>query len=135
MMQPVVEVRTIARPLADVYAYLADTRHLAEWVPGASNLKPLAGSPGVGDVVTFDAGGLSNTLTFTTVAPQRKIAYDVRNALVALPVVIELEAIADDTTRLTESQTLQPVGFGRLLGPLLKYGIAQRVNAEAEKVT
>ena len=42
---------------------------------------------------------------------------------------------ADDMTRLTKSQTLQPVGFGRLLGPLLKCGIAQRVNAEAEKVT
>jgi hypothetical protein len=55
--------------------------------------------------------------------------------LAVLPVIIEMEASADDMTRLTKSQTLQPVGFGRLLGPLLKCGIAQRVNAEAEKVT
>jgi uncharacterized protein YndB with AHSA1/START domain len=72
-MQPVVEVRTISRPLADVYACVADTRHLAEWVPGAERLKPLAGSPGAEDVATFDAGGLSNTLTFTAVAPQRQM--------------------------------------------------------------
>jgi hypothetical protein len=37
-------------------------------------------------------------------------------------------------TRLTKSQTLQPVSFGRWLGPLRKRGSAQRVGAEADLV-
>jgi uncharacterized protein YndB with AHSA1/START domain len=70
-VQPIVEVRTISRPLADVYAYLTDTRHLADWVPGAERLKPLAGAPRVGDVVTFDVGRMANSLTFTALEPPR----------------------------------------------------------------
>jgi uncharacterized protein YndB with AHSA1/START domain len=133
-MQPIVEVRTISRPLTDVYAYLADTRHLAEWIPGASSLKPLAGAPAVGDVVTFDVGRMANSLTFTAVEPPHRLAYDVRNTLVVLPVVIELERIDANATRLTKSQTVEPKGIGRLLGPLLKRGIAQRVSTEADRI-
>lgn len=133
-MQAIVEVRTINRSLEDVYAYLVDTRHLDQWVPGAADLKPLADPAKPGDVVTFRVSGLTNSLTFNAIEPQRKIAYDVRNALVLLPVIIELEAIAADKTRLTKSQTVQPLGIGRLVGPLLERGIKQRVAVEADSI-
>ena len=88
----------------------------------------------MGDVVTFDVGRMANSLTFTALEPPHRLAYDVRNALVVLPVVIELTPIDANTTRMTKSQTVEPVGFGRLLGPLLRRGIAQQVSAEADLI-
>lgn len=133
-MSTIVEARTIARSLPDVYAYLAETRNLDQWIPGATDLKPLAHTPRVGDAVSFRAAGLSNVLTFDGVEPERRLAYTVRSAIVVLPVVIELEAIDAGTTRLTKSQTVEGVGFGRILTPLLKSGIRQRVIIEVDRI-
>jgi uncharacterized protein YndB with AHSA1/START domain len=133
-MQPIVEVRSIARPLAEVYAYLADTPNLADWVPGITRLNPLSGSPTAGDVITFTVNGLSNRMTFSAVELQKRLAYEVHNALVILPVVIELEQVDDATTRMTKSQTVQPVGFGRILGPLLKRALGKQVSDEADLI-
>ena len=133
-MRPIIEVRTVSRPLKEVYAYLADTRNLADWVPGISRLKPLAGSPTVADTVTFTVNGFSNTLTFTAVDAPHRLAYEVGNALVVLPVIIELDQIDDATTRVTKSQTIQPVGFGRILAPLLKRALAKQVGDEADSI-
>ena len=74
LLQPIVEVRTISRPLTEVYAYLSNTGNLADWVPGISQLKPLTGSPTVGDAVTFTVNRLSNMMTFSAVDSQKKLA-------------------------------------------------------------
>lgn len=133
-MQSIIEVRAIARPLTEVYVYLTDSRNLEEWLPGISNLKPLAGSPTVGDAVTFTVNGFSNTLTYTAVESPNKLAYEVRNAIVVLPVVIKLERIDDDTTRITKSQTIEPVGFGRILAPLLKRALRKQISVEVDLI-
>jgi hypothetical protein len=40
----------------------------------------------------------------------------------------------DGTTRVTKSQTVQPVGFGRILGPLLKRALGKQVGDEADLI-
>ena len=133
-MQPIVEVRTIAQPLTKVYAYLTDTRNLANWVPGISRLQSLAGPPTVGDSLTFTVNGFSSRMTYTALVAPSKITYEVLNLLCVLPVVVELASIDDATTRMMKLQTIQPIGLGRILGPLLKRALINQVSNEADLI-
>jgi len=108
--------RTLLAPVDDVWAFVAEPYHLADWWPGVGGVQPdrRGLAPGarwqvqgasfrttqapVG-LALFRRPGLTGTLVVTDVVPGRRVAFQFTRERV--DVELELEAAGADRTRAT----------------------------------
>jgi uncharacterized protein YndB with AHSA1/START domain len=105
----------------DVFAYLADFHHVAEWDPGVARARALDGEPRLGaryEVVTLFRGReMPLTYEVTAFQPPHQFVVRGSNGRVESLDTITVESTPTGS-RVTYNALLNPLGIWVLLGPL-----------------
>ena len=122
----------IARPVADVFRFVADPANEPAWHTDviSGRLEP-AGEPGAGKVLhgRFKAFGRTADAVadVTTFEPDRRIVYAFRAATFGLrPTLTYSFERVDAGTRFTRRVDAEPFGVFRILAPIMGGQIAKR---------
>jgi hypothetical protein len=123
----------IARPPAEVYAYIADIRNEPTWHTDIASVPSEAQpTPAVGQVtpVKFKPfmGKTDGAFTVLEVQPGSKIVSKAELAGFA-PTITYLVELAGSGARFTRSVEMEPKGFLKLMSPMMKRMVPKR-NAE-----
>src|SRR2546422_8877392 len=114
---------SIARPPADVFAYIADVRNDPSWhtdVLEARSSTDVVGLGTVFDVKVKPSMGVSEgTMTVTRLEPGRLIVFQGRMEKMA-PTITNLCEPYGQGTRLTRRVELEPPGIMRVMTPMIK---------------
>lgn len=121
---------TIHRPIADVYAYVADQTNKPQWHTGIREIRPTEDAQGaVGSmwIVTVKVLGREYTEQITALEPNRRIQLATVEGPIRPTTTYRFES-ADDRTRISRHVDI-PVGrCTRFFRPLLRR-VADRRNA------
>jgi carbon monoxide dehydrogenase subunit G len=128
----------IARPPAEVYAYLADPTHLPDWQADVEEVRGATGGPlGPGatftEVRSFLGKRAESTLEVTAAEPGREFSL----RTIAGPVQVSIRHLlepAGDGTRVSveaEADAGKLVGLG---GPLLRKAAERRARGDFERL-
>ncbi len=129
------EVRTIRRPLQDVFEYAADFANSAEWDPGVDTAEQVGTDPiGVGTRYRLVGNFGSSTIPMEYEVidyepPSRVVLSGKGNAFDALD-TMTFESLEPGVTRLTYNADITLYNALRLLGPLLN-GPMKRMGEKA----
>jgi len=111
---------TIARPIEEVFDYVADARNEPNWLPGAERVEKTTPGP-VGLGTTFEgvyarAGRVS--LEIVEFDRPRRLTFRARSRIVRFDDAVSLTE-QDGGTHLNARMDAQPVGVMRLFAPLI----------------
>ena len=119
---------TIARPPADVFAFVADGRNDPAWHTDVLDVRSSTEAVGKGtvfDVKVKPSMGVSEgTMTVTRFEPDILIEYEGRMGKMA-PTVTHMCEPAGEGTRVTRRVVLDPPGMMRLGAPMIRRMIAK----------
>ena len=111
---------TIARPIEEVFDYVADARNEPKWLPGAERVeKTTSGPVGLGTMfegVYARAGRVS--LEIVEFDRPRRLTFRARARIVRFDDAVSLTE-QDDGTHLDARMDAQPVGVMRVFAPLI----------------
>jgi carbon monoxide dehydrogenase subunit G len=131
MARYVTKVRT-ARPAAEVFAYMADLRHFAEWDPGVKKAVQVEGD-GAGPDSVFDVSVSGTTLRYRTIefdAPSSLLVRAESRTLVSTDRVAISET--DDGTLVVYDADLRLKSVLGLFDPLMKLAFGRIGDRAAE---
>jgi carbon monoxide dehydrogenase subunit G len=131
MARYVTKVRT-ARPAAEVFAYMADLRHFAEWDPGVKKAVQVEGD-GAGPDSVFDVSVSGTTLRYRTIefdAPSSLLVRAESLTLVSTDRVTISET--DDGTLVVYDADLRLKSVLGLFDPLMKLAFGRIGDRAAE---
>lgn len=111
---------TIARPIEDVFAYVADGERNGEWRPGVVEIRRDSGDGGVGTRYTQKVRGpmgrsISADYEVTTFEPPRRLAFRTVTGPARPRGTYELAPAADGGTSVTFTLEAEMGGLGGLL--------------------
>jgi uncharacterized protein YndB with AHSA1/START domain len=129
----------VARPLGEVFSYLADARNLPHWTDGFATVEQLSSGP-IGLGTTFRYRTLrpaaSSELRWIEFERDHKLAWDGRPAGPGAPTLAgsyQLEATAGGS-RLLGIFTPEIGGAMRLLAPLVTRSLRKRCEADLARL-
>ncbi|HEY7346032.1 MAG TPA: SRPBCC family protein [Gaiella sp.] len=128
----------IARPPAEVYAYLADPTRLAEWQADVEEVRdapggPLAAGATFTEVRTFLGKRVESTLEAVVAEPGRELTL----RTVSGPVQVSIQHLLDPSGDGTALRVVAEADPGKLLGlgaPLVRRAAARRARADFERL-
>jgi carbon monoxide dehydrogenase subunit G len=128
----------IARPTAEVYAYLADPAHLPDWQEDVEEVRDAPGGPlPAGAIFTevrsFLGKRAESTLEVTTAEPGRELSLRTVAGPVKVSIRHRLEPAGDGTLVLLEVEADPGKLFG-LGGPLLRKAAERRARGDFERL-
>ena len=128
----------IARPPAEVYAYLADPTHLREWQQDVEEVRDAPGGPlPVGatftEVRSFLGKRAESTLEVTASEPGRELSLRTVSGPVPVSIRHLLEPAGEGTLVLLEAEADPGKLFG-LGGPLLRKAAERRARGDFERL-
>jgi len=128
----------IARPPAEVWAYLADPTHLPEWQQDVEEVRDAPGGPlGPGatftEVRSFLGKRAESTLEVTAAEPARELSLRTVSGPVQVTVRHLLEAAGDGTLVRVDAEADAGKLFG-LGGPLLRKAAERRARGDFERL-
>ena len=118
------EIRTINRPLQDVFDYASDFANSSEWDPGVNTAEQVGSSPvQVGTKYTLEGSFGSNTIPMEyeviDYEPPNRVVLSGRGKAFDALDTMTFEAVDAETTRLTYNADITLFNALRLLGPLM----------------
>jgi carbon monoxide dehydrogenase subunit G len=128
----------IARPPADVYAYLADPTHLPDWQEDVEEVRDAPGGPlpaaaTFTEVRSFLGKRVESTLEVTAADPGRELSLRTVSGPVQVSIRHLLEPTGDGTLVLLEAEADPGKLFG-LGGPLLRKAAERRARGDFERL-
>lgn len=128
----------IARPPAEVYAYLADPTHLPDWQADVEEVRDAPGGPlQVGaaftEVRSFLGKRAVSTLEVTEAEPGRELSLRTVSGPVQVTIHHLLEPAGEGTRVLVEAEADAGKLFG-LGGPLLRKAAERRARGDFERL-
>ncbi len=128
----------IARPPAEVYAYLADPAHLPDWQEDVEEVRDAPGGPlTVGasftEVRSFLGKRVESTLEATAAEPGRELSL----RTVSGPVQVSIRHLLEPTGDGTRVRVEAEADAGKLLGlggPLLRKAAERRARGDFERL-
>ena len=128
----------IARPPADVYAYLADPTHLPDWQEDVEEVRgapggPLAAGASFTEVRSFLGKRAESTLEATVAEPGRQLSLRTVSGPVQVTIRHLLEPAGEGTLVRVEADA----DAGKLLGlggPLLRKAAERRARGDFERL-
>ena len=110
----------IARPVGEVFDYVADLSNEPEWNPGASNVvQQTPGGVGVGTVFEEDFKGGGHYITKVDIyEPPSRVGFDARNPRTDVLVRFDFSARGTNATLVGCIMQLTMKGVFRLIEPL-----------------
>lgn len=134
--------RELGAPPTQVFAVLADHEHWPRWFRAVKQVEVIGAAEGVGAERRVSIPGVVVEEEFVEWEPPRRFAFTLTRAsravIRSMNERVVLEPIDDDRTRLTYTQGIDPRrgtgGFVRLLGPLLRRGLADGMKGLAKRV-
>lgn len=128
----------IARPPAEVYAYLADPTHLPEWQEDVEEVRdapggPLSAGATFTEVRSFLGKRAESTLEATVAEPGKELSLATVSGPVRVSIRHRLEPAGEGTLLLVEAEahTGKLVGLG---GPLLRKAAERRARGDFERL-
>jgi uncharacterized membrane protein len=130
---------TIARPLADVYAYMRDQKNAPQWREGViSNQQVSGGAQLVGSVFseTAQQGPATRTVTYRIDddIPNQKVGFEILDGPVRPRGAMLFEADGPGATRLTQTLDIRASGLGALMIPMMGGMIRKMTRTSLENV-
>ena len=124
----------IARPPAEVYAYLADPTHLREWQQDVEEVRDAPGGPlAVGgaftEVRSFLGKRAESTLEVTVAEPGKELSLATVSGPVPVSIRHRLEQVGEGTLVLVEVEADAGTLLG-LGGPLLRRAAERRARSD-----
>lgn len=112
----------IERPIDEVFSYVSDLRHSAEWQAGIMEVrKTTEGALGVGTKYTFARKFLGKTLEanneFVAFEPNTKVVFRIFGPMPGEAAYL-FEPVAE-ATKVTSTLQFNPAGFSRLAEPFI----------------
>jgi uncharacterized protein YndB with AHSA1/START domain len=128
----------IARPPAEVYAYLADPTHLPEWQEDVEEVRDAPGGAVPAgatftEVRSFLGKRAESTLEVTAAEPGRELSLRTVSGPVPVSIRHLLEPAGDGTLVLLEAEADPGKLFG-LGGPLLRKAAERRARGDFERL-
>lgn len=128
----------IARPPAEVWAYLADPTHLPDWQADIEEVRDAPGGPlPVGasftEVRSFMGKRVESTLEVTVAEPGAELSLATVSGPVQVSISHRLEPAGDRTLVLVEAEADPGKLFG-LGGPLLRKAAERRARGDFERL-
>ena len=128
----------IARPPAEVYAYLADPTHLPEWQQDVEEVRDAPGGPlpagaTFTEVRSFLGKRAESTLEVTASEPGRELSLRTVSGPVPVSIRHLLESVGGGTIVLLEAEADPGKLFG-LGGPLLRKAAERRARGDFERL-
>ena len=128
----------IARPPAEVYAFLADPTHLPEWQEDVEEVRdapggPLSASRRFTEVRSFLGKRVESTLEAVVAEPGRELTL----RTVSGPVRITIRHLLEPTGVGTDLRVVGEADPGKLLGlggPLVRRAVQRRAHADFERL-
>lgn len=122
----------IRRPVEEVFAYVSDLRHSAEWQAGVSEVKKVTEGPlGVGTrflaVRTFMGRKLQLSSQFVTYEPNRMVVFRFSGSIPGEGSYV-FESTVEGTS-VTSRVEMQPRGFARVAEPLIAASLRRQMEA------
>jgi len=140
-MAPIVESIEIARPPADVFAYLDQLDRHGEWQQAIVSSHVDSGQPlGVGTRASDKRrmpGGMTTTVTYEIVEhdPPRRTRFQGVNGPVRVAGVVNVESLDGGArSRVTIELDFQGKGIGKLLAPMARMQAAKQVPADQRRL-
>ncbi len=117
---------TIQRPLEEVFAYMSNAEHDAEWRTNVVEIKHVGEGQGSGvgtmyhQVVKGPFGrGLPADLRYTAFEPNQRIAFETITGPVRPKAEITFSAVSGTATQVRIHMTWEPTGAMKLAAPLI----------------
>ena len=128
---------TIARPAADVFAFLADGENEPTWRSGVKEIHREGGAPAVGTIYRQKlAGPMGRTVPgdveITTFEPDRRIAFRVIAGPVRPNGQYDIEPVDDRSTRVTFSLEATLSGLKKTMNGMVQKSMDAEVAALAD---
>lgn len=128
----------IARPPAEVYAYLADPAHLPDWQADVEEVRAAAGAPlqagaTFTEVRSFLGKRAESTLEVTAAEPGREFSLRTLSGPVQVEIRHLLEPAGDGTRVRVEAEADPGKLFG-LGGPFLRKAAERRARGDFERL-
>jgi len=123
----------IHRPVEEVFAYVSDLTHSAEWQAGLLEVRRLTEGPlGVGTryafVRQFIGRKMESTNEFVAYEPKRTVRFRIPSGSMPGQGTYLFEATPDGT-KLTSRVELEPRGLSRLAEPLIAASLRREIAA------
>jgi carbon monoxide dehydrogenase subunit G len=121
---------TIARPIEDVFDYVADPRNEPKWLPGATAVEKTSEGPvglGATFVGSYDRAGRVE-LQLVKFDRPRMVTFRAHSRIVDFDDVVELSQVATGT-RLQARMVATPRGVMRLLSPMMARTLRRQCTA------
>ncbi|HEX9624303.1 MAG TPA: SRPBCC family protein [Streptosporangiaceae bacterium] len=115
---------TVNRPAKEVFDYLADGTHNAEWRSGVLEIKRTSATDGPGSTyrqVLSGPGGrrIDGDYRVTVFEPPRRLEFEVTAGPARPTGVFELTASGDEATVVRFALDLKPAGLMKLMTPMI----------------
>jgi uncharacterized membrane protein len=120
----IAESVTIARPVADVYAYLREQANAPQWRQGVVAIEQLSGGDRLlGSVYreTSQQGNATHTISYRVDddVPSAKVGFEILDGPVRPRGAMLFEADGPGATRVTQVLDIRATGLGVLIVPML----------------
>jgi uncharacterized protein YndB with AHSA1/START domain len=127
----------VARPIDQVFAYLADGRNNRQWRPGVLEIEPITPVPGVAQryrqVLQGPAGrAVAGDYEVTEYAPPRMLAFRVVAGPARPTGAFALSATTPSSTEVVFRLDLVPTGLARFMAPMIERQMVREVHALEE---
>jgi hypothetical protein len=128
----------IARPLAQVFGFVADHRNLPAWTVGVKNAERLtAGPPASGSRYRIEGKMIGRTIEsgyqVTAFEPGRGFEGTMTSPMFGFCERYRFES-DHDATRVWMTATAEPHGIFRLLAPVMAAGVRRQVKADHRRL-
>ena len=123
----------IRRPVEEVFAYVSDLTHSAEWQAGLLEVRKLTDGPvGLGTRYAFVRRFMGRKVEaaneFVAYEPNRKVQFRIASGPMPGQGTYLFEATPDGT-KLTSTVELEPGGLSRLAAPLIAASLRREIAA------
>ena len=128
----------VRRPIDEVFEYVSDLTHSAEWQSGLLEVqRTTAGSLGIGTKYTlvrqFMGRRMEASNEFIEFVPNSKVAFKTTSGPIPLEASYLFESTSEGT-RLTSIVEMQAEGFVKLAEPIIAAGLKREMEAAFAKL-
>jgi uncharacterized membrane protein len=129
----------VSRPISDVFDFLSDHERLPAWTAGVKRVTRTSPAPiGAGTTYQVVAKMLGRRVRFayeiTSYEPDKQFAGRMTSPILSFEETYRFEAGEDGRTVVRLNLEAQPLGWLRLLGPVLAVGIHRQIPADHRRL-